>query len=282
VKFGMNLLLWTTDSADEKFLPLFERLQKMGFDGVQVPVFDLQPKKFEVLGQRLRDLGLIPTAVTVRGAQDNPISDDAAVRATALVKSKLAVECTQALGSTQLVGPLYAALGVFTGKAPTADELQQSVEHVRQLAVHAETCDVTLGLEFLNRFEIYLLNCCADTMRFVRQVNHPRCQMMYDTFHAHIEEKNVHQALRESASKLCHVHISESDRSTPGSGGLNWRDTWAGLKSINYDGWLTIEAFGQSLPELVAATKIWRKMFVDEETVAREGLAFMKQSWSQE
>ena len=38
-----------------------------------------------------------------------------------------------------------------------------------------------------------------------------------------------------------------------------------------------IEAFGLALPELVAATKIWRRMYESEEQLARDGLAFMKQ-----
>jgi D-psicose/D-tagatose/L-ribulose 3-epimerase len=60
---------------------------------------------------------------------------------------------------------------------------------------------------------------------------------------------------------------------------VNWAETWSGLKRINYQGMLVIEAFGQGLPGLAAATKIWRRMFGEEETLAREGLAFMKQSW---
>ena len=39
---------------------------------------------------------------------------------------------------------------------------------------------------------------------------------------------------------------------------------------------MVIEAFGLALPELAAATKIWRRMFQSEEQLARDGLAFMK------
>ena len=37
-----------------------------------------------------------------------------------------------------------------------------------------------------------------------------------------------------------------------------------------------VEAFGLALPELAAATKIWRRMFESEEQLARDALAFMK------
>ncbi len=39
---------------------------------------------------------------------------------------------------------------------------------------------------------------------------------------------------------------------------------------------MMIEAFGLALPELIAATKIWRRMYESEEQLARDGLAFMK------
>ena len=99
--------------------------------------------------------------------------------------------------------------------------------------------------------------------------------MMYDTFHAHIEEKDPRTALRECADVLVHVHLCENDRSTPGAGQVAWDETFAGLAEIGYDGWVVIEAFSL-LPELAAATKIWRRMFESEEQLARDGAAFVR------
>ena len=76
-----------------------------------------------------------------------------------------------------------------------------------------------------------------------------------------------------------HVHISENDRSTPGEGHVDWETTFRTLKETGYDDWLVIEAFGLALPAIAAATKIWRRMFPNEEHLARRGLAFMKQHW---
>ena len=57
---------------------------------------------------------------------------------------------------------------------------------------------------------------------------------------------------------------------------VRWDETFDAIVDCGYDGWLVIEAFGLALPELAAATKIWRRMFSDEITLAREGLAFMR------
>ncbi|NIP84720.1 MAG: TIM barrel protein [Planctomycetales bacterium] len=274
MKYGMNLLLWTGE-LNEDLIPVLESLRELGYDGVELPLFNYE-LDYAGWSQRLDDLGLARTAVTVRGAEDNPISPDAGVRARGVALTKRALDCCAAAGATHLVGPFHSALGIFSGQGPTTDEWKWGVDSMREVAQHAGEVGVTLGVEYLNRFETYLLNCAADTVRFVRDVDHPSCGMMYDTFHAHIEEKDVPAAIRHSAPHTVHVHISENDRSTPGSGGVAWQTTFDTLQEVGYDGWLMIEAFGLALPELAAATKIWRRMYDSEEQLARDGLAFVK------
>jgi D-psicose/D-tagatose/L-ribulose 3-epimerase len=79
---------------------------------------------------------------------------------------------------------------------------------------------------------------------------------------------------------LAHVHISENDRGTPGTGQVNWADTFRTLKQVGYDGWLVIESFGRALPDLAAATKVWRDLFPSPEDVYQKGLKFMKEQWA--
>ncbi len=274
MKFGMNLLLWTGE-LNESMLPVLQSLKEMGYDGVELPLFNLD-LDYAAWGRRLDDLGLERTAVTVRGVEDNPISPDPAVRALGVQNNKRALDCCQAAGATTLVGPYHSALGHFTGLGPSSDEWQWGVESMQQVAEHAGQAGVMLGVECLNRFECYLLNTHADSARFVREVGHPHCRAMYDTFHANIEEKSIPDAIHACADVLCHVHISENDRSTPGAGNVRWAENFDTLHAIGYDGWYMIEAFGLALPELAAATKIWRRMFQSEAQLARDGLAFMK------
>jgi len=276
MKFGMNLLLWTGDLSDS-ILPTLEMLKKIGYDGVEIPVFAPDDKKFGLWGKRLDELGLKRTAVTIRLEADNPISPDPKVRAAGIAATKATLDSCRAAGVETLVGPYHSALGLFSGAGPTADEWKWGVEGMQQVAEYAGKVGVMLGVEPLNRFETYLLNCSGDGARFVREVAHPNCRLMYDTFHSNIEEKSISAAVKSCADVLVHVHISENDRSTPGAGGVKWDETFDALKSVNYDGWLTVEAFGLALPEIAAATKIWRRMYQSEEQLARDALAFMKQ-----
>ena len=278
MKYGMNLLLWTGDVTEQHF-PLLEQIKGWGFDGVELPFFDLTPERYVKVGKKLDDLGLERTAVTICTDDENPIGETPALRKAGLERLKKAIDCCAAAGATHLVGPIHSAIGRFTGRGPTDQEWGWAKEVLAQAAEHAKANDVTLVFEYLNRFEAYFANCAADAARFCREVNHPNLKMMYDTFHANIEEKNVAEAIRGCADQLVHVHISENDRSTPGEGHVQWAETFKALKEVKYEGWLMIEAFGLALPEIAAATKIWRRMFPNEEHLATRGLAFMKRNW---
>ncbi len=278
MKFGMNLLLWTGE-LNESLLPTLEMLKKLGYDGVEVPLFNYD-LDYAAWGKRLDDLGLERTAVTIRNVGDNPISDDATVRSAGVDGNKRAIDCCAAMGASHLIGPIHSAIGHFSGAGPTSDEWNWGLDSMRQVAEHAGERGVMLGVEPLNRFECYFLTCHADAARFVREVGHPNCRMMYDTFHSNIEEKSPAQAIRECADVLTHVHISENDRSTPGEGDIRWDLNFDALHEVGYDGWMVIEAFGLALPEISAATKIWRKMFPSEEYLATEGLKFLREQYA--
>jgi D-psicose/D-tagatose/L-ribulose 3-epimerase len=271
----MNLLMWT-DTLNDSILPLLEEIKQIGYDAVEIPIFELDVDKYAAWGKHLDDAGLARTGVTVRGADDNPISPDAEVRQRGVDNNKLAVDCARAAGCETLVGPYHSALGVFSGKGPTKDEWKWGVESMKAVAEHAGNCGVKLGVEYLNRFECYFLNTAADGARFVRDVGHPNCGMMYDTFHAHIEEKSIPKAIRKLKDCLIHVHISENDRSTPGKGNVRWPQNFRTLQQIGYDNLMVVEAFGLALEKLVPATKIWRRMYKNEKQLATDALAFMK------
>jgi D-psicose/D-tagatose/L-ribulose 3-epimerase len=275
MKYGLNLLLWT-DRMHDGMVPVVERVKSLGYDGVEMPIFELNEPLHRQWGQRLDTLGLERTAVTVRNAGDNPISPSATVRAAAVDAMKKTLDCCHAAGVRILCGPTHSAIGEFTGKGPSEDEFKWGVDTMRQVAEHAAQAGVTIATEYLNRFENYFLTSVAQTVRFVQAVDHPSVRMMYDTFHANIEEKEIPAAIRAAAPWTVLVHISENDRSIPGTGHVHWDETFDTLQATGYDGWMVVEAFGLALPNIVAATKIWRKMFPSEDQLATDALAFMK------
>lgn len=278
MKTGMNLLLWT-DMVTPEHDELLDQIKALGFDSVEVPVFktdDLAP--YERLGKRLQALGLGATHVTVMGPDTNPISPDPIVRAAAVAHLDRVLEIGQTFGSTILCGPVHSAIGVFSGQGPTEEEFKHGVETLQKAGEKAQARGIRMACEYLNRFECYFLTTAAGMKRFVNAVDHPHVKMMYDSFHANIEEKDQAAAIASCAAETIHVHVSENDRGVPGTGGVNWESFWSGIKASGHDGYVTIEAFGRALPALVAATKVWRDLFPDAMGLCRDGLAFMKKN----
>jgi D-psicose/D-tagatose/L-ribulose 3-epimerase len=172
-------------------------------------------------------------------------------------------------------------LGNFSGKYPSNDELDRAAEVHRAIAPISQAAGIKNAIEALNRFEAHLLNTMEQASSYVKRVNHPNFGTMYDTFHANIEEKDPIAAIETvfRTGKLNHVHISENDRGTPGRGHINIGAAIKKLKALGYDGWMTIEAFGGALPDLAAATRVWRDFFPSTEQVYKEGYALIEKQW---
>jgi len=130
-----------------------------------------------------------------------------------------------------------------------------------------------MGLEYLNRFESYLVSCADELIALVDEVNHPNCQLMFDSFHANIEETNLGEAIRKMGQRLVHVQLSENTRGTLGSGHVDFESILSALSSIGYTGMISIEAFSTKL----SAANIWRKMFDNEMQLVKDSIQFLKQ-----
>jgi D-psicose/D-tagatose/L-ribulose 3-epimerase len=278
MKVGINLLLWTA-AADESHLPLIEKVKRWGYDGFELPMFDPDCSPWKELGAEGDNLGLERTAVTIMSEGANPVSPDPAVRRAGLEHLRRCIDRCVEGGIRALTGPMYSPCGRLVGRGRSEDEFQWTVEVMSRAADYAEEAGVDLAVEPLNRFETYVFNSVDDAARLVDAVGKPRLGLLYDTFHAQIEEKDQASAIRRAGRRIRHVHISENDRSTPGAGAVPWGKVFPALKSVGYDGGLTIEAFGRALPEIAAATCIWRPMFESEEQLARDGLRHVRDSW---
>lgn len=279
MKVGFNMLLWTP-FVDEEHFALFDALKRSGYDGVEIPLFNGEPAHYAKVGRALHDTGLACTAVTViPDKARSPISPDDDDRERATAYLKWAVDCCAAMDAEVLCGPYYQPLGVFSGKGPTADEKSWAADVHRCVAAYANDANVTLTIEALNRFECYFLNTLKDAVDYAQRVGHPNFKAMFDTFHGNIEEKDPVGCIRDHGSTLGHFHISASDRGTPGRDHVPWTATFHALRNSGYDHWLTIEAFGRTMPDLAATTCVWRDLSRSPEEVFIEGFRLISNGW---
>ncbi|MFP4094792.1 MAG: sugar phosphate isomerase/epimerase family protein [Cyclobacteriaceae bacterium] len=274
-KIGFNVLAWSAVISDE-LKPIIDRLKDIGYDGVEFLIGSPEVAAYRRIGAHAKELGMEVTTVFVVGKEENPIDPSAAVRVKALDRIKWAIDRAHDIQARIICGPFHSAHTVFAQHAPQAQEYAWGAEVLHAAGEYAAQADITLALEALNRFECYLCNTMEQLSRLVNEASHPHVRAMFDTHHANIEEKKLSGALHTIAPLLSHVHISENDRGTPGDGHVPWDDTFSALKKINYEGWLTIEAFSRNDPAFANAIGVWRE-YSKPWDIAEQGYSFIRQ-----
>jgi D-psicose/D-tagatose/L-ribulose 3-epimerase len=275
MKYGVSTMVWTT-RVDESHAALFSRIREWGFDGVELFVSPHKPRDIPAIRKMLEKNHLECTTSSALPRDCHLVSSQAEVRARGVEFLNTCVERAAELGAGLLCGPLYAGLGVITGRRRTPEEWNWAVEGLQVVAQHAQKREVMVCLEPVNRFETYFLNTLEDAARLVHDIGAPNVKIHFDTFHANIEERHPAEALRSVGKELGHVHISENDRGIPGTGHIDWTGVLKALKVIGYKGWMTIESFAQPEPELAEASAVWRDMAPSGDELAQQGLRFIR------
>jgi len=182
------------------------------------------------------------------------------------------------LGVATLVGPAYSAVGKRR-KIPDEQrkrEWELAVVGLTEAGRMAADHGVTLAIEPLNRFETDLINTAEQVKRLIREIDLPSVRIHLDTFHMHIEEKNVYDAIVLAGDDLVYVDASESDRGTPGKGQVHWPEVARALKDIGYRGDCIIESFTPACEEIADAAAIWRPLAESQDALAGDGCKFLK------
>ena len=273
VRIGVNLMAWT-GSVDAAALALLPGIAELGYDGVELPVFAPETVNAAHVRRALEANRLAATVSTALPRGASLLEPDQRAAGVQLLEriAGLAAEC----GAGLVCGPIYAPVGQLPGRPRTQAEWESCVVGLRDAGERAARHGVTLAVELLNRFETHFVNTTDDGIALVEQVAHPNVTLHLDTFHLNIEEKSLPTAIERAGRHLAHVHAAENDRGVVGSGHVDWPGIAAALERIDYSGWVTAETFTGSIPEIAAATAIWRPIVPDGWTYARESLQTLR------
>jgi D-psicose/D-tagatose/L-ribulose 3-epimerase len=279
MKFGVNAWVWVSPLTTEGVAQLAPKVKGMGFDWFEVPVEGTSDVDYGRAGKILRDNGLEVSVCAAMGEDRDLIHPDKAIQDNGKAYIKHCVDAVRTLGGTNVVGPLYSAVGRVWQM--TADERARDtdllVKQLRELAQYAGDKGAVLGVEPLNRFETSFINLASQVIEVVDRVGHPACKVMLDTFHMNIEEKSLGDAIRAVGPRLVQVHSCENDRGYPGSGHVPWKDVAQALKDIHYQGPVVIESFTDKVKSIARAAAIWRPLASSQDALAEDGLKFLKQ-----
>lgn len=268
---AVNTLIWTAH-FEAAHTSLFPKIKAHGFDGVEVARFNFDEFPAAEIRSAAAGEGLQLALCSAFVGNMSFASGEGAPREHLL----RCLEASVAIGSSLVVGPFCAPVGQLPGRRRTEEEWKRVVEGLQSVAAEYEKAGVTLAVEPLNRFETYFLNTTADAVRLCEEVGSSHIGILFDTFHANIEEKSVAEALRSTGPQLAHVHTCENDRGAPGSGHVDWAGVVAALRERDYQGWCTIESFGFNIKEIAAAACIWRDLAPSPDDIAWDGARFLR------
>jgi D-psicose/D-tagatose/L-ribulose 3-epimerase len=277
MKFGANTFIWSEAFGPEHF-GILPRLKEAGFDGIEIAMLSPATVPAAAIRRELDKFGFECTCCSAFGPGLNLASEDSATRQKAMTHVRDSLKAAADLGASLVAGPMYTPVGYFTGTRRTEDEWNRVLECWQELRADVKQSGVKVAIEPLNRFETYFLNIASDAAKFCDELGDPNIGILLDTFHCNIEEKSIGPALKAAGRHLMHIHSCENDRGIPGSGHVDWPEFFQTLAEISYDGWLTIESFGFSLGALSAAAAIWRDLAPSPESIAVEGIQFLRKN----
>jgi len=271
-KFGTHAFTLNGEWNNKIAPAVIEQAGDLGFDLIEIPL--LRPDDFDssIVKKALDKTG-------IEGVASLGLPKDAHLPfnpSGALEFLKKAVDRVAEFGGKQLLGCIYCNLGTLTKAAPTAEEHQKIVDVLRELRAYAGGKGVTLGIEPVNRYETYLVNTGEQAADLIERIGADDMVIHFDTYHMNIEEEGFSSALRTAGNGAGYIHMSESHRGLPGEGTVDWDDVFSGLKEIDYQGPLVLEAFAAINPDLIGATCLWRPSKYTPIELATRGLQFLK------
>ncbi|MFK7876945.1 MAG: sugar phosphate isomerase/epimerase family protein [Paracoccaceae bacterium] len=188
----------------------------------------------------------------------------------------LAIEKVAGLGAQALSGVTYGGIGERSGLPPTTTELDNVATALEAAAKCAKSHGLAFGIEPVNRYETHLINTAAQGVAMIERIGADNMFLHLDTYHMNIEEKGAGNGIIAGRDHLRYIHLSESDRGTPGQGTCDWDEIFATLGAINFKGGLAMESFINMPPEIGYGLSVWRPVAESAEEVIGQGLPFLR------
>jgi D-psicose/D-tagatose/L-ribulose 3-epimerase len=271
--FGVHTSMWTMawDKAGSE--RAVAAATAYGFDFIEIAL--LSPETVDAAASRALLEGADLSAVCSLGlpkavwpSRHGP--DDAVAFLTR------ALDVAHAMGAEALSGVTYGGIGETSGRPPTAQELDNVAATLERAAAHAARLGMRFGIEPVNRYETHLINTARQGVEMIERIGAANMFLHLDTYHMNIEERGMAMGVLEGKEHLAYIHMSESDRGTPGAGNVRWDEVYGALAAVGFRGGLAMESFIDMPPEIAHGLAVWRPVAESRDIVLDRGLPFLR------
>jgi sugar phosphate isomerase/epimerase len=238
----------TPETADEAMLayrgPLessFPLLRSLGYEAAELMIRDPKQLGAKRLSRLASDHGLaLPAISTGQLRKEDNLSfthPDAAQRERAVERMFRVIDFAADIAPQVHIGTLRGPLD------PTdhAGSLARARESFQSVAEYAARAGVRLAVEPQCRYVINWLNTLDETASWNGQFSVQAPLILYDLYHAMLEETSPHASLARHFSRIAWVQVSDTNRRAPGLGHWNFPETLRLLDSLGYDGFVSVE-----------------------------------------
>ncbi|WP_299479264.1 sugar phosphate isomerase/epimerase [uncultured Roseibium sp.] len=270
--FGVHTSMWTMSWDAEGAARAIAAAKGSGMDFIEIALLD--PASTDAaLGRLLLEQAELPAVCSLGlpepvWASKNPEG--------AVDFLKLAIEKAVGLGAEALSGVTYGGIGERSGAPPTEAELSNVARALEEAARCAKAAGLLFGIEPVNRYETHLINTAAQGVAMIERIGADNMFLHLDTYHMNIEEKGSGNGILHGREHLRYIHLSESDRGTPGEGTCDWDEIFATLSAIGFTGGLAMESFINMPPEIAFGLSVWRPVAESADHVIDQGLPFLR------
>ena len=257
----MRLALCNKTLDDRPVEEFFQLAAATGFDAVEVipgslstPVADADPAMRVQIRQVARALGLEVVgfnSLLQHAPHLNLVTRDAELRRESAAELVAIVRMAAHFGvSVIVVGSPRQRRAPADADFGEAAEL--FIHELRPAADEAACLDITLCLEPLTASLTNFMNDTQEGIAVARAMNHPAVKLVLDIKQISQEPISFETAVDLALPWLAHVHVNDANMHAPGEGETDFGPIIQKLRSVGYDGLLSIEAFGfNDAPDVV-------------------------------
>lgn len=275
-KFGVHALVWAGQWGARECEYAVSSTKEAGYDIIELPAFEPADMDVAAIGKALTEHEVEATCSLGLGFHNDINSEDPECVARGEQTLNDALSMARDVGSTYLGGVIFSALSPYL-EMPTPKSRENSQAVIGRLAEKAKASGITIGLEFVNRYESNLLNTSAQTVQYIKEVGSDNLVVHLDSYHMNIEENNFRDPVFDAGDLLGYVHIGENHRGYLGQGHIDFPELFGALAEVEYDGVITFESFSSKVVDenLSTILRIWRNMWDNSMDLAVQARRFM-------
>ena len=218
----------------------FSLLANIGYDGVELYPHRLEDgladRVLSVAERTGLHVPVIGTALIPRLDGLFLLSEQRSIGSAALDRVKEFIDFARVLGAD-------ITLGKVRGSRPSSTHTDWAAELERILG---ELCayggsEVKILLEAQHPSVVDTLSTSGEILNVINRLSLDNLYVHLDTAHLDRTEADAAQSILACGDRLGYIHLADRNRMVPGEGGIPFAPLCDALKSIRYDGWVSLE-----------------------------------------